>query len=67
MQKDFPDLYALYLHAKKNGNPGMVGEHEEFRDGIQIIHAYQDQNHMLHFKGAYAVAKRQPDRSSPTP
>lgn len=57
LQKDFPELYALYLHAKKNGNPVTVGEHEEFRDGIQIIYAYQDQNHILHFKGITALGR----------
>ena len=57
LQKDFPDLYALYLHTKKNGNPVTVGEHEEFRDGIQIIYAYQDQNHVLHFKGITALSR----------
>lgn len=58
-KNEFPELYACYVNTKqlqkKNPNIVNVGEKDAFKDAAQIVYAYQDENHVLHFKGITAL------------
>ena len=58
-QNELQELYACYLNTKElqKKNPEMVnvGERDAFKDAAQIVYAYQDEKHILHFKGITAL------------